>query len=1292
MKKILLILALFAAPFLNAQTVTDTFSGTGVIGSPNWTTSVCSGYSTLSKTSGLVQATTASTQGIIVYTGQPFSSNQGGQVLIPATVGSAGDTTGPIINMDTTCTGYIWVLANNTVIHLINGSFHDAAPSAICPSVVAGDSPQLYRSGNDLHCKNGAIDINVWTDFSSLGGQPGLIVDNRTSSVRGLSTFTGTGVVLPTAATPTSSPAPGYYATTQSVSLACTTPSPTILYGLNGAPVTSTYTTALTVSTTTTIQFKCTASGYQDSAVVTVNYHIGGGNLSSITLCPPGGCASPTDGYHIATNTGTIQLVAQCHYSNGFSDDDCVSSGYPLIWGGTDDTIFTVNASTGLATGSGPGADYISGTVYAYYASILGQHVVYMDSSVPTSLVSRPEGSYSDVVIGSTVLVSVMDGSGGSVSGNPLGQYAAYTSANPAVASVNNIGEVTGVSVGSTTITALYYGLTVGRTVNVVNPSSTFTTYYVRPNGGTRTQCTGLSNVDYPGSGSGVACAVNNPMYCFTDESSSSTYTGLVQAGDICQIANGTTPYRMGTKSTGVAWITNDGNAISPPSGTAAHHTTTRGENYASCTSPRFGVGNRAQVWAYHVDRLFDLRGVQNFDMQCVNDDTYQDCNTGLNSDLDFSCGVGGGTEYGLMVNDFTANANITTTRFNGFQTCLVGTSGPGLVIDHTQCEGSYLAGWNYDNPFGYSGNQQDTIDQNYVDTSFAGFTTDLPHSISAASIDGSGHLNVTFSSTLNYVTGTQLVLTGMTPIQFNGTFPVTSVTFNQQTASITGGSCDVIGSSQGSVIGCIFNTSAPPAFGIGAIVNISGATSNATIPGFMNGVYEVWNVSGSTFQVNASAYTRPGWQRSAVTVSSGGTASTANSLVATLAGGAATASVLGQALHVYNFHRGMDAGGGGNGNGDCIGSGIGTLGDSLFDHINVFSCSQDGLDQLHATINNSSVTNSTAINTSGAGFKFGNATNITFKNNLAVIPCAWSMAFNPNLPPEWNQYLAQPCRAGAATGIEARMWTKMVVSNNTWLTNFGVAINIKCDDTNGCNLLPTVGSCAWQNGLFNGFLDTNDPAYSGSLPNPYYQGNSNTLLPCAFLNNMGYNVGGGPGGGSNNWTATNSFTTTIPNISSFSTESNTLTWNANLATSTPAIGFGVHNTYTPTTDINGLTRPNPPSAGSFDVGAPTLVSMTVGNVTVAVSGTATPSCVATYSDSSTGVCFSPVWNSATPSVATINSSTGLVTGVSAGTSAITAVIGPITSSPGTATVTATPAGLLTLRGHVLANGNITFR
>lgn len=86
-----------------------------------------------------------------------------------------------------------------------------------------------------------------------------------------------TSAGLPTAATPTFSPAPGTYAASQSVTLSDTTSGGTIYYTADGStPTTSStkYTAPILVSTTTTIKAIAVASGYNNSVVATGTYTI----------------------------------------------------------------------------------------------------------------------------------------------------------------------------------------------------------------------------------------------------------------------------------------------------------------------------------------------------------------------------------------------------------------------------------------------------------------------------------------------------------------------------------------------------------------------------------------------------------------------------------------------------------------------------------------------------------------------------------------------------------------------------------------------------------------------------------------------------------------------------------------------------------------------------------------------------------------------------------------------------------------------------------------------------------
>lgn len=76
--------------------------------------------------------------------------------------------------------------------------------------------------------------------------------------------------VLPPCATPTLTPPPGTYSGAESVALACTTPSSSIFYTLDGSPPSPSstlYTGPITVNANETILCMATAAGFASSAI-----------------------------------------------------------------------------------------------------------------------------------------------------------------------------------------------------------------------------------------------------------------------------------------------------------------------------------------------------------------------------------------------------------------------------------------------------------------------------------------------------------------------------------------------------------------------------------------------------------------------------------------------------------------------------------------------------------------------------------------------------------------------------------------------------------------------------------------------------------------------------------------------------------------------------------------------------------------------------------------------------------------------------------------------------------------
>lgn len=144
-----------------------------------------------------------------------------------------------------------------------------------------------------------------------------------------------------------------------------------------------------------------------------------------------------------------------------------------------------------------------------------------------------------------------------------------------------------------------------------VNPNGQI--FYVRPGGGDPKACTGLANVDYPGSGVGQACAFAHPFHALPPVSGGKP---RLKGGDWLVIAKGS--YRMGLGAKGAetclascSWDCHMQPVPSGPSPLAP--TRILGEGFDSgCASPPelYGV---ERAW-----RILDLTKGQNIQIQCL--------------------------------------------------------------------------------------------------------------------------------------------------------------------------------------------------------------------------------------------------------------------------------------------------------------------------------------------------------------------------------------------------------------------------------------------------------------------------------------------------------------------------------------------------------------------------------------------------------------------------------------------------------------------------------------------------
>jgi len=141
-------------------------------------------------------------------------------------------------------------------------------------------------------------------------------------------------------ATPTFSPAPGFYTALQSVSIATETDGASIYYTTDGSdPSTSStlYTTAIPVSATTTIKAIAIKEGMDNSSIVTVIYTfpVEVANIAEFNALPNN---------TVAKITGAITVAYQ-NGSNLFVQD---ASGWVLIYGSTTKTYQNGDQLTGV--------------------------------------------------------------------------------------------------------------------------------------------------------------------------------------------------------------------------------------------------------------------------------------------------------------------------------------------------------------------------------------------------------------------------------------------------------------------------------------------------------------------------------------------------------------------------------------------------------------------------------------------------------------------------------------------------------------------------------------------------------------------------------------------------------------------------------------------------------------------------------------------------------------------------------------------------------------------------------
>ena len=262
------------------------------------------------------------------------------------------------------------------------------------------------------------------------------------------------------------------------------------------------------------------------------------------------------------------------------------------------------------------------------------------------------------------------------------------------------------------------------------------TTWYVRPDGGTRYsanvpagQCDGLADVAYPGSGTNQHCAFNDFRYMWDDDSGAVGHGTWVIAGGDTVIIRGCSALpgqqNPANPDCRVGWDQPTGSGtdnkwcyavgsydcFNPPipAGTASQHTRILGQNYAACntggaTDPRAYEGNLTQLFGgFSLAYTLNLQNTQYVDVQCIEITSHngacvtmgapaypRGCST--SQPLDDYAGSG------VFTNNATSNITLQDVYIHGFDSSgLFGPIGGPITMTRMFVGFNTFAGWDFD-------------------------------------------------------------------------------------------------------------------------------------------------------------------------------------------------------------------------------------------------------------------------------------------------------------------------------------------------------------------------------------------------------------------------------------------------------------------------------------------------------------------------------------------------------------------------------------------------------------------
>jgi hypothetical protein len=279
-----------------------------------------------------------------------------------------------------------------------------------------------------------------------------------------------------------------------------------------------------------------------------------------------------------------------------------------------------------------------------------------------------------------------------------------------------------------------------GAAKNADGKLQAFRTWFVRPDGGDRKECTGKSDAAYSGKGTLQACAFRHPYYLFTSDVVNNK-VWIVQGADTVILRGG--PYRMGYKgptqkdSWGSCVDDPQGCSMPPlPSGLMGHPTRLLGENFQNCTRKTELFGG------YGLSFILNLNGSKNVDVECLELTDHSQC---TRAGKGYASSEGCSKSYplsdyaraGIATNIGTASVVLKNLDIHGLTSQgIIGPIGGDITADHLRLAFNGEAGWDFDDGNGTKSVPDAVVHAAYLTVEWNGCNEEYPriHAVSAFS------------------------------------------------------------------------------------------------------------------------------------------------------------------------------------------------------------------------------------------------------------------------------------------------------------------------------------------------------------------------------------------------------------------------------------------------------------------------------------------------------------------------------------------------------------------------------